>query len=221
MSTFKSFKFERAIAVKKLLYLLVLISLFVLPVNTSFAVTLLTKEQALKEMFPDVDAVVTKTKVLTAIDLESVKKRLGGSLVHYQEGSKSEAVAEATTYEFYLGMKNGKVIRMAVLEEQPGKWGPVQFIIAIDTTTGKVNNLAVTSYVEKRGRPIARRNFLDQFVSKGSTNPISVRGENGVARDIRAISGATISSDCTCFAVKKVIALYEEVYVKAKLTIAN
>ena len=62
------------------------------------------------------------------------------------------------------------------------------------------------AYQEKRGRPIARNNFLDQFTGKGSSNPITLN------KDIRAISGATISSDATCFAVKKVIAFYEEAF---------
>ena len=48
-------------------------------------------------------------------------------------------------------------------------------------------------------------------------SPELSRGENGVARDIRAISGATISSDCTCFSVKKAIAIYEEVFKKSML----
>ena len=70
-------------------------------------------------------------------------------------------------------------------------------------------------YKEKRGQPIARRNFLDQFVNKSDKDPISVRGEKGIPKDIRQISGATISSDCTCFAVKKVLALYKNVYMKS------
>ena len=94
---------------------------------SSHAVILLTKEQALKEMFPDVDRVVTETHALTAAEIATIKQRLGGSLVHYQEGSKSEAVTEATSYEFYIGVKNNQKVRMAIIEEQPGKWGPVVY----------------------------------------------------------------------------------------------
>lgn len=194
---------------------------FVLSVVNCFAATLLSKDQALSKMFPDVDEVITKTLTLSDSEVASIKERLGGELIHYQKGSKSDKVSEATTYNFLIGVKNGKNVRMAVVEEQPGKWGPVEFIIAIDTNSGKVNNLAVMSYTEKRGRPIARRNFLKQFFNKGSSDPISVRSRKGIRRDIRAISGATISSDCTCFAVKKVLALYEKVYVNMKLDITQ
>ena len=207
---------------KKIILLLVTMSIcYVLFVVNCFAVTLLSKDQALSKMFPDVDNVITKTLTLSDSDVAGVKEKLGGALVHYQKGSKSEKVSEATTYDFLIGVKNGKNVRMAVIEEQPGKWGPVQFIVAIDTISGKVNNLAVMSYKEKRGRPIARQNFLKQFFNKGSSDAISVRSRKGIKRDIRAISGATISSDCTCFAVKKVIALYEKVYVNMKLEITQ
>lgn len=180
----------------------------------SFAVTLLTEEQALKKMFPDVDEVVSETLTLTDSEITKIKERLGGSLIHYQKGSKSEAVEEKNDITFYIGIKNNEKVRVAIIDEQPGKWGPVKFIIAIDTNPGKVNNLAVMAYKEKRGRPIARNNFLKQFIGKSSADAISVRSGKGIRRDIRTISGATISSDCTCFAVKKVIAIYEEVFMK-------
>ncbi len=172
------------------------------------AVTLLTEEKALEAMFPDVDKVVTESYTLTETEIAQIRERLGGQLVHYQKGTKSEALSEKTTYTFFIGIKNNQTTGVAVIEEQPGKWGPVTFIIALDTASGKVTNLAVMAYKEKRGRPIARRNFLKQFVDKGSADPVIIR------KDIRAISGATISSDCACFAVKKVLALYEETYQK-------
>jgi len=158
--------------------------------------------------------VVAKQFDLTPAEVEALKKRLGGDLVHFQKGSESSQMTEKLSYTFHLGMKGGKVVRVAVIDEQPGKWGPVEFVIAVDTNPGKVQNLAVMSYTEKRGRPIARRNFLKQFVGKGSADVISVKSVKGVRRDIRAISGATISSDCTCFAVRKAVALFEEVFAK-------
>lgn len=176
--------------------------------QTCPALTLLTEEKALDAMFPDVDDIVTETCTLTETEIAHIRERLGGQLVHYQKGSKSEDISEDTTYTFFIGIKNNHTAGVAVIEEQPGKWGPVTFIIALNTASGKVTNLAVMAYKERRGRPIARRNFLKQFIDKGSADPVRIR------KDIRAISGATISSDCACFAVKKVLALYEEVYQK-------
>ncbi len=191
--------------------LLLLVLAFVLCPRDCFAMQLLTKEQALKEMLPEADKTITETKVLSDAKIGKIKERLGGSLFHYQKGSKSEEIQEKQEkkeYSFYFGVKEGKKIGVAFVEVQPGKWGPVELIVALDPAEGKVKNLAVMSYTEKRGRPIARRNFLKQFVGKGSEDRILVR------KDIRGISGATISSDCAAFAVRKVIVLYEEVFLK-------
>lgn len=183
--------------------------------NSLNAKTMLTQEKALKEMFPDADQIVSETVVPTVAELEEIKSRLGGQLVHYQKGSESENVEEKTEFTFYYGMKDGKKTGVAVIEEQPGKWGPVLYIILVDLTDAKVKNLAVMSYREKRGRPIARRSFLKQFINKGSEDPIKVR------KDIRAISGATISSDATCFAVKKVVVVVEEMLLKEQLSLSK
>jgi len=175
------------------------------------AMRLLTKEEALKQMFPDAQSVVNNTRLLTMDEVDKIKARLGGQLVHYQEGSKSEKMEENLEYHFYYSVVNGEKTGVAIIESQPGKWGPVEFCIALDPKTAKVKNLAVMSYEEKRGRPIARNNFLNQFIGKGSQDPLLVR------KDIRAISGATISSDCTCFAVRKAIVVYEELFLNSNV----
>ena len=196
---------------KNVVLALTILSVGVLVSANCFAMRLLTKEEALKQMFPDAQSVVNNTRVLTLEEVDKIKARLGGQLVHYQEGSKSERVEEKLEYHFYYSVVNGVKTGVAIIEEQPGKWGPVEFVIALDPKTAKVKNLAVMSYEEKRGRPIARNNFLNQFIGKGSQDPILVR------KDIRAISGATISSDCTCFAVKKAIAVYEELFLNGDI----
>jgi Na+-translocating ferredoxin:NAD+ oxidoreductase RnfG subunit len=174
----------------------------------SFGFVILEQDAAMKQMFPDADKIVTETKKLSADEITKAKERLGGTLVHYQKGSSSAAVEEKLEYTFYFATKGGQKTGVALIEDQPGKWGPVQFILALDLTTAKVKNLAVMSYSEKRVRPIAGRNFLDQFVGKGSSDQLAVH------KDIRAISGATISSECACFTVRKAAVLYEILYLK-------
>ena len=96
---------------------------------------------------------------------------------------------------------------MAIVDEEPGKWGPVKFIIAMDLR-GVVKVVKVMSYHEKRGRPIARSSYMKQY--KGKTGKSTLQ----VGKDIIGISGATISSRSATFAVKKAIVLYEEIYLK-------
>ena len=64
------------------------------------------------------------------------------------------------------------------------------------------------SYQEKRGRPIARMSFLQQYRGKSLDDTLEV------GRDIVGISGATISSRAATFEVKKALVLYNEIYQK-------
>lgn len=179
----------------------------VILIQPATAIVLLTDDAALKQMFPEADNIRAESKMLSAAQLEKIKARLGGKWVLYQSGSKSKDVAEETNCTFYFGEKGGQKIGVALMETQPGKWGPVKYIIALDMN-GKVSDLAVMMYVERRGKPIARRSFLGQFIGKTGADPIMT------GKDVDAISGATISSRASAFAVKKVIAIYEVVYLE-------
>jgi|WetSurMetagenome_2_1015567.scaffolds.fasta_scaffold137192_2 Na+-translocating ferredoxin:NAD+ oxidoreductase RnfG subunit len=174
-------------------------------VRPTSGVVLLNQDQALKEMFPDAAKIVPEVHVFTTEQADSAKAQLGGKWTLYQAGAKTEESTENDSVTFYFAMKEGKKTGVALVEVQPGKWGPVKYIVALDLT-GKVTNLAVMSYVEQRGRPIATRRFLGQFVGKTGKNAITI------GKDIDAVSGATISSRATAFAVKKVVVLYDTFY---------
>ena len=169
------------------------------------AVVLLNQEQALKQMFAAGLKVTPDVRLLTDGQVAAVKEQLGGKWTLYPAGSKSAEGTENDSVTFFFATKDDKPTGVALIEVQPGKWGPVKYIVAMDMT-GKVVNLAVMSYVEQRGRPISTRRFLGQFIGKTGKSPITV------GKDIDAVSGATISSRATAFAVKKVVALYEAVF---------
>jgi len=171
------------------------------------AFTLLTQKQAIQEVFGKDAEISVETKILEGEKLDAVMKRLGGKLVDYQQGSESEMVYAKTKIDFYFASKGGSKYGVAIIDVQPGKWGPVTFIIGM-TLQGVVKRVRVLEYVEKRGRPIARSSFMGQFAGKSSKSLLEV------GRDITGISGATISSRASAFAVKKAIVLYEELYLK-------
>jgi hypothetical protein len=175
--------------------------LALLPVRSQ-GMMLKSLPEALQEMFPDAESFVTATCVPSPEEMERVKNALGGKLSHYTTGTASQQ----TEFEFHFGLSRGRKTGAAVVDVEPGLWGPVEFIVAIDLRTGKVANLAVLSMTEDRGRPIVQRSFLGQFVGKGPNDPLRIR------QDIRAVTGATVSSDAACFAVKKVLALFNELY---------
>ena len=189
-----------------------LMSIFLLCILMStsavcFAITLMTQKEALKKVFPPGTKIEVETKELSDEILENIKKRLGGSLVYEQEGSESEHVEGSNTIEFYIGIRDGKRIGVAIHDIQPGRWGPVEFMTSMDLKA-TVKAVRVMSYQEQRGQPIARLSFMNQYRNKTSQSPLTV------GTDIIGISGATISSRAATFAVKKAIVIYEETYLK-------
>lgn len=170
-----------------------------------FAFQLMTTDEALKQIFGTKPQIIEETKELEGKALEQVKEQLGGKLHDYQEGSESAQVEAEDEVTFYFAEQDGKRYGAAIVVTEPGKWGPVTFIIAMDTK-GTVRTVKVLSYEEKRGRPIARSSFLNQFQGKSSDDPVTV------GKDISGISGATISSRSAAFAVRKAIVLYKVFY---------
>jgi hypothetical protein len=64
----------------------------------------------------------------------------------------------------------------------------------------------VLTYRESQGSEIRSKRFLDQFAGKTLTAPLKL------GRDIHGISGASLSSRSTTYAVKKALALVSVVY---------
>ncbi len=184
-------------------FVLFCLSIFVS--RNCYAIQLLTHEEALKKVLGEGVKITTENKELTEPKLSKVKEHLGGNLICTQKGGRAASVQCKTNFDFYFAEKDGQKTGVAIIDDEPGKWGAVEFIIAMDLK-GAVSRVEVLSYEEKRGQPIARHSFLSQFEGKTSKSPLQIE------KDITGISGATISSTSAAFAVKKAIILYEELY---------
>lgn len=185
--------------------------------QASWAGRLLTTEQALDAVFGSGCTITKEEKVLTGEALVRVTNKLGGYL-HYKYGRRARTVGasagdQQVPLTFYRAVKNGKLVGIALINSQPGKWGDVKFMIALNPD-GAVRRVVVMSSNEKRGRPIARSSFLRQYEGKSSRSRLQVR------KDIVGVSGATISSECATFAVKRAVLIYEELYLKAGTEVA-
>lgn len=184
-----------------------LLAAFVSLQTVCFAFTLLTEEQALKEVFFADAEIETEVQKLSGEKLKQIKEQLGGSLIYHQEGSESADVQSERETTFYFAKKGGERKGVAIIDVQPGKWGPVTFMTAMDIK-GTVKAVRVMSYQEIRGKPIARMAFMNQYRGKHVNSTLTV------GRDIVGISGATISSRSATFSVKKALVLYEVFYLK-------
>ncbi|OIO36250.1 MAG: hypothetical protein AUJ74_03280 [Candidatus Omnitrophica bacterium CG1_02_44_16] len=178
---------------KMLIMRVTVVLIFLFLVSPCFAMTLLTQREVLRLVFGEDARIVSEQKALSVGQIEAVKIK-AGKCFHAQK-----------VYTFHFGEREGRRFGAAIILETPGKRGPIQFIVALDLDA-KVRDVLVMRYVETRGRPIARKTFLRQFIGKTGKDALVLNG------DIVAISGATISSQAAVCTVKEAIALYEVLY---------
>jgi Na+-translocating ferredoxin:NAD+ oxidoreductase RnfG subunit len=73
---------------------------------------------------------------------------------------------------------------------------------------GAVERVVILYFEEERGKPVADKSFLKQYVGKDAKSPLRL------GDDIDAITGATVSSKSVTEAVRKAIALWDAVILK-------
>lgn len=161
----------------------------------------LTEEQALALIFPECDEIVTDEFVMTPEEKNSLEKLLSRRL--YED-----------RFRAYIGKKKGDIQGYAIITEEIGKFHPFTFVVGVGTD-GKITNIAVLVYRESRGGEIAKKRFLYQFLGKSLKNPIRIN------KDIINITGATMSVQCMCAGVRKVIAVINEYYLSGKRNVSD
>jgi len=167
-----------------------------------FAITLLTEQEALERLLPQADEITTQKIAASKEQLDKIKKELGGNLVYEVNSQNAKELNQQKEFTFYFAKNQNRIISVALILDEPGKWGPIKFMICLGSN-GEIRNTAVLKYSETRGRPVASGSFLRQFFGKTLNDRINL------GDDIQGISGATISSHAACFAMKKAMVLYK------------
>lgn len=153
----------------------------------------LTEKQALDTTLLDLK-VEKKEITLTPDQKKTIQKRLKRKI-------------KEDSFTFYIGKKDGKDSKYAIILDEQGKHFPMTFIVSLDPKAS-VEQVAVMVYREKRGDAVKRKRFLNQFKNKSSKDPIEVDN------DIVHLTGATISSWSMAAGVKKAVVLTEELLLK-------
>ena len=159
----------------------------VLPLAAAAQEVLLTRDQALREIFPEVVRVETERRPLSDASRSALERSLGRHI--------AEREVEVTLV--FAG--DGSLRGYAVVAEEIGKYRPITFMVGI-TPDATVRDVAVMAYRESRGGDVRRRRFLAQYRGKRPADPIDSN------RDIINISGATISVRSMNAGVKRVLA---------------
>lgn len=106
---------------------------------------------------------------------------------------------------FYVAMAEGRVLGYAVEDVVAGKWGPIHYLLTLDPA-GRVTDVSVLEYRERRGKPVAEKRFWGQFLGKSAGDPIKLQ------EDIRGITGATISSKGVTNGIRKLVHIFRLYY---------
>lgn len=162
-----------------------------------YADTFYSAEEALKIILSKAQNVKEETKALTPEQKQSIA---AAANINFDSELDKE-------YKFYTGEADGQIIGYAVEDTVKGKWGPIHYMLALDKE-GKVSDVIVLELKERRGRPVKERKFLDQFLGKTKADPIRLK------KDIKGVSGATISSTGMSNGVRKIVYVFNELYKK-------
>lgn len=154
---------------------------------------LLTRAQAVKEVFPEAARTTEERAPLTAPKKRALESTLG------------RRIGEDTIEVIRVYDAQGAFKGYAVVTEEVGKYRPITFIVGT-TPDLRVRDVAVMVYRESRGGDVKRKRFLSQYRSKSARDPIDV------GRDIINVSGATISVRSLNAGVKRVLAELTALY---------
>jgi len=94
-----------------------------------------------------------------------------------------------------------KLLGLFVVDHVIGKHLYIDYAVALDTM-GRVLRVDILQYRESYGGEVREPSWLAQFVGKTSSSPLRV------GRDVRNISGATLSSAHITEGVKRILATY-------------
>ncbi|MCB9799198.1 MAG: FMN-binding protein [Candidatus Omnitrophica bacterium] len=170
----------------------------VFDIPSIYAQILSSVEEALRVFMPDAVSFVTEDHRLSVSQFEIIQNEAEVSL-------DPELDRE---FRFIAGKNNsGEIIGYAAQDHVRGKWGLIHYMIAFDLS-GRVKDVMVLEYQEKRGRPVAKRRFLRQFIGKNTGHDIRLM------KDIRGITGASISSNGMTNGIRKMVHVFKLFYGK-------
>lgn len=134
----------------------------------------LTREEAFREIFPDLEKVVLDVWRLSPPEVERIETQARSGLPG----------PDPTTFRL-LG-PGGSLLGYAMVLDEKGKYRPITFMVGLGPDL-QVRGVEVMVYREDRGDEVRYGRFLRQYRGRGREDPVRIH------RDIVNVTGATIS----------------------------
>lgn len=161
-------------------------------VSGLYATEYLTVEQAQKALFPDAERFDAQ-----AVDFTKEQRRA------IQKSAKTSVPAGPPHVWKALG---GGVLKGYVwVDRVIGKHELITYAVALHPD-GSVKQVEIMDYRETYGGEVQRKAWRDQFVGKTAADPLKLD------RDIRNISGATLSSRNVATGVRRILASHAALF---------
>ena len=154
----------------------------------------LKEEEAPRAVFPDADSFERRVIPADKSLQEKIKARMGSTRTSMWEGS----------YVTFVAKREKSILGYAVIVEEIGKHRPITFVVGVDRDV-KVRDVAIMVYREPYGGEVKEGRFLRQYQGK------DIKASLLLYRDIRNISGATLSVEAIGRGVKKAQALVQAI----------
>ncbi len=129
---------------------------------------------------------------------ERIRRRLG----------RLEVSSWETSYPVFIAFRGGETIGTAVIVEEIGKHRNITFIVGV-ASDGSIAGVAVMVYREAYGGEVRSGRFLAQYRGKDANEPLLP------GRDIRNITGSTLSVYAIGRGVKKAAAVVDGLALEA------
>ncbi len=155
----------------------------------AYATRYMTVEEAQRLAFPAATQFVEAHVIFRSSDVATIE-RLSGQKVR------------ARGQQVWRAQADGRLFGFFIVDYVIGKHLLIDYSVALGPD-GRVQGVEVLEYRESYGSEITSHTWLQQFVGKTGRDPIVIE------KDIRNISGATLSSQHVTEGVKRILAFYE------------
>lgn len=160
-------------------------------VQPASAVQYLTAEQVRAMFFP----AATQFKDESFLLSESQRRAVAGS---------ADVEVSGARIHLWEARDPGGLLGYLILDEVTGKHDRINYAVAL-SPAGEVRAVEIMEYRETYGDQIRQARWRSQFVGKSAADPIRLD------RDIRNISGATLSCRHVTDGVRRLVAIFDQV----------
>lgn len=155
----------------------------------AYSTQYLTIERAQTLAFPTATRFVPAHVIFQPSDVAAIERRSGQKV-----RTRGQQVWQALVEDRLIGF--------FIVDYVIGKHLVIDYGVALDPD-GRIRQVEILEYRESYGGEINSHRWLEQFVGKTARDPLQVD------RDIRNISGATLSSHHVTEGIKRILAFYE------------